>query len=111
MVTNHQALGYLANTYDLEIVGVVIPGGSTLADPSSAELAALVDVIEEEDVDVIFNETSLPDRLAEAVAAEVGRDISVVAIYTESLGDPGTPAGSLIGMLIEDARLISEALG
>lgn len=111
MVTNHQALGYLANTYDLEIVGVVIPGGSTLADPSSAELAALVDVIEKEDVDVIFNETSLPDRLAEAVAAEVGRDISVVAIYTESLGDPGTPAGSLIGMLIEDARLISEALG
>jgi len=111
LVTNHQALGYLADRYDLEIVGVVIPGGSTLADPSSAELAELVDVIEEEGVDVIFTETSQPTRLAEAVAAEVGREISIVALFTESLDDPGTPAGSLLGMLTEDARLISEALG
>lgn len=111
LVTNHEALGYMAAMYDLEIVGVVIPGGSTLAEPSSAELAALVDVIEGEDVDVIFTETSSPSRLAEAVAAESGRDISIVALFTESLGEPGTPAGSLVGMLTENARLISEALG
>jgi zinc/manganese transport system substrate-binding protein len=111
LVTNHEALGYLAEVYDLDVVGVVIPGGSTLADPSSAELAALVEVMEEEGVDVIFTETSQPSRLAEAVAAEVGRDISIVALFTESLGDAGAPAGTLVGLLLEDARLISEALG
>jgi zinc/manganese transport system substrate-binding protein len=111
LVTNHEALGYRAEVYDLDVVGVVIPGGSTLADPSSAELAALVEVMEEEGVDVIFTETSQPSRLAEAVAAEVGRDISIVALFTESLGDAGAPAGTLVGLLLEDARLISEALG
>lgn len=110
IVTNHQALGYLANRYDLEVVGVVIPGGSTLSDPSSAELAELVDAIEEEGVDAIFTEASRPSRLAEAVAAEVGLDISIVGLYTESLDDPGTPAGTLAGMLIENATLISETL-
>jgi len=111
LVTNHEALGYMADRYDLEIVGVVIPGGSTLADPSSAELAELVGIVDEEGVDVIFTETSQPSRLAEAVAAEIGRDIAIVALFTESLGDPGTPAGTLVGMLVEDAKQISEALG
>lgn len=111
LVTNHDALGYFAERYGYEVLGVVIPGGSTLGDPSSAELAELVETIESEGVGVIFTETSEPGRLAEAVAAEVGRDIDIVALFTESLGDPGTPAGTLTGMLIENARLISAALG
>lgn len=110
LVTNHDALGYFAHRYEFEMIGVVIPGGSTLADPSSADLAALVEEIEHEDVNVIFAETTQPTRLAEAVAAEVGRDVAVVELYTESLGEPGSEADSVIGMLLTDARLISEAL-
>lgn len=111
IVTNHQALGYVADRYGLEIVGVVIPGGSTLSDPSSAELAELVHTIQEGDIDVIFTETSVPSQLAEAVAAEIGRDIEIVALYTESLGDAGTSAATLTGMLVENATRMSEALG
>jgi zinc/manganese transport system substrate-binding protein len=110
LVTNHEALGYFARRYDFEMIGVIIPGGSTLADPSSADLAELVEEIEHEEVTAIFAETSQPTRLAEAVAAEVGRDVSVVELYTESLGEPGSGADSLIGMLVTDARLIAEAL-
>ena len=57
LVTNHDSLGYFADRYGFEIVGVVIPGGSTLAEPSSAELANLVQVMREQDVRVIFAET------------------------------------------------------
>ena len=57
MVTNHEAFGYFADRYGFEVVGVVIPGGSTLADPSSAELAELVEIMTEENIDVIFGET------------------------------------------------------
>jgi zinc/manganese transport system substrate-binding protein len=110
LVTNHEALGYFADRYGFELIGVVIPGGSTLADPSSADLAALVDEIEHEGVSTIFAETTQPTRLAEAVAAEVGRDVSVVQLYTESLGEPGSGADDLAGMLLTDARLIAEAL-
>ena len=42
LVTNHESMGYFADRYDFEMVGVVVPGGSTLGDPSSEELAELV---------------------------------------------------------------------
>ncbi len=111
MVTNHDAFGYFADVFGFEIVGVVIPGGSTLDDPSSAELAELVAEIEHENVSAIFAETTSSTALAEAVAAEVGREIAVVELYTESLDEPGTDAGTLIGMLLTNARRIAGALG
>jgi len=110
LVTNHEALGYFADRYDFEIVGVVVPGGSSLGDPSSAEMAALVDEIRHEGVDAIFAETSQPTRLAEAVAAEVGGDVAIVELFTESLGEPGSGAETLVEMLLADAMLIANAL-
>lgn len=110
LVTNHDALGYFADRYGFEVIAVVIPGGSTLGDPSSAEMAALVEEIEHEGVRTIFAETSQPTRLAEAVAAEVGDDVSVVELYTETLGGSGSDADSLIGMLTTNALRIAEAL-
>jgi zinc/manganese transport system substrate-binding protein len=47
LVTNHDALGYFADRYGFEIVGTVIPGGTTLGEPSSRELAELVETMKE----------------------------------------------------------------
>ena len=110
LVTNHESLGYLADRYGFEVIAVVIPGGSSLGEPSSAEMAALVTEIEDEGVDVIFAETTQPTHLAEAVAAEVGDDVEVVELFTESLGGPGSGADTLIGLLSTDAGLIGDAL-
>lgn len=110
LVTNHDALGYFADRYGFSIVGVVIPGTSSIAQPSSADIARLIDTMREEGVNVIFAETSLPTGLADAVAAELGESVSVVELHTGSLGAPGTPAEDLVGMLVENARLIAEAL-
>lgn len=110
LVTNHEALGYFADRYDFEIIGVVVPGGSTLAEPSSSELATLVDEMQHEGVDTIFAETTSPTRLAEAVAGEVGEEVLVVELYTESLGEPDSEANTLIGMVLANARLIADAL-
>ena len=111
MVTNHEAFGYFADRYGFEIIGVVIPGGSTLADPSSAELADLVEVIEQSGTGAIFAETTQPTSLAEAVAAELGGEVEVVELFTESLGEPGSGAETLHEMLVINAGRISEALG
>lgn len=110
LVTNHEALGYFADRYGFEVVGVVIPGGSTLSEPSSAEMAALVEEIEHEGVTTVFAETTQPQTLAETVAAEVGSEVFVIELYTESLGEPGSGAESLSGMLVTDATLIADAL-
>ena len=110
LVTNHDSLGYFADRYDFEVVGVVIPGGSTLADPSSSELAVLVRTIEDEGVTAIFAETAQPTALAEAVAEEAGSEVMVVELYTGSLGESGSGADTLIGMLLTNAQRIAETL-
>ena len=110
LITNHDSLGYFADRYEFEVIGVVIPGGSTLADPSSAELATLVEEIVEEGVKVIFAETIDSTALAEAVAAEAGTDVAVVTLHTGSLGEPGTETDNIVGMLRNNAIRIADAL-
>ncbi|GMQ85154.1 MAG: zinc ABC transporter substrate-binding protein AztC [Acidimicrobiia bacterium] len=111
LVTNHDSLGYFADRYDFAVIGTVIPGGSSLGNPSSADLAELVAVIEREQSPAIFAESIEPKALADAVAAELGADVAVVELFTGSLGEPGTVADALIGMLLVDAERIANALG
>lgn len=110
LVTNHHSFGYFAQRYDFTLVGVVIPGGSTLAEPSSAELSALVAAVQDAGVTAIFGETTESVELADALASEIGKDVAVIRLYTGSLGEPGSGADTLIGMLETNARLIANAL-
>jgi len=110
MVTNHDAFEYFADRYGFDVIGVVIPGGSTLGDPSSSELASLVDVMYDEGVTALFSETTTSPALAEAVAAELGQDVVVVELFAGSLGPPGSGAETLIGMLVTNAERIAQAL-
>lgn len=109
LVTDHDALGYLAAAYGYTVAGTVIPGGSTLAEPSSAELAALATTVSEAGVPAIFANTSNPQALIDALASEVG-DIKVVDLYVDSLGEPGSGADSYQGMVRTNAQRISDAL-
>ncbi len=110
LVTNHEALGYFAARYGFEVVGSVIPGGTTLGQPSSAELAALVATMRAEEVTAIFAETVDSTALAEAVAAELGEEATVIELHTESIGAPGSGAETIIAMLLTNAGLIADAL-
>lgn len=111
LVTNHEALGYFADRYDFEVVGTVVPGGSTLGDPSSEALASLVGTMRNLGVNVIFAETTQPSALADAVARELGGEVQVVELFTGSLGEPGSGAETLVEMLRTNAGRIAQALG
>lgn len=111
IVTDHEAFGYFNNAYDFHSAGVVIPGGSTEAQPSSADLASLAGVIREENVPVIFTNAAVNQTLVDALAAEVGEDVQVVSLYEGSVGPKDGPAADYQGMMRENARLIVEALG
>jgi zinc/manganese transport system substrate-binding protein len=110
LVTNHDALGYFARRFDLQLVGVAIPGGSTLAEPSAGELAELAELVRDEGVRAVFSETIVPARVLDALAREAGSDVAVVELYTDSLGEPGSPAATYPGMIVEDARRVADGL-
>ena len=109
LVTDHDAFGYFSKAYGYEVVGVVIPGGSTLGEPSSTELAALAATIQAEGVPAIFANTATGTKLTEALAAEAG-NVEVVPLYVGSVGEAGTPAATYQGMMRVNAERISTAL-
>lgn len=110
LVTDHDAFGYFADAYDFEIAGVVVPGGATLAEPSSQELSDLVAVIQDAGVQAIFSNDEAPTSLTEAVANEAGTDIEVVELHVGSLGPPGSGADTYDDMMITNAQRIATAL-
>ena len=109
LVTDHEAFSYFAARYDFEIAGVVIPGGSTLAEPSSQELATLVATIEELSVPALMGNIHEQSDLLTAVAAESG-DLSVVSLYVGSVGGPDSEAADYPSMMLTNAQLIADAL-
>lgn len=110
LVTSHDSLRYFATRYDLTVVGSVVEGGSTMARPSSARLAELIDEIERLGITAVFGETTEPSALLDAIAAEPGLDVVVVELHVGSLGEPGSPSGTYVGMMRENARLVAAGL-
>lgn len=114
LVTNHDAFGYLAARYDFEVLATVVPGASTDAETNPAAFAELIATVEEAGVPAVFSENIESDRLAEQLASEVldraDLDLEVVELYSDALGEPGTPGETYLGMLRENAQRIASAL-
>lgn len=110
LITNHDALEYFAQRFNLEVIGTVIPGGSTLAEPSAADLSELVTLIKANNVKAIFSESTVSSKLIESLAREVGSQVSVVELSTDTLGEPGSPTATYPGLIVTTARLIANGL-
>lgn len=111
LVTNHDAFAYFADRYDFEVIGTVIPGGSTLAEPSASDLAELADLLRREGVTAVFADNTVSANLAETLASEVGENVEVHHLYTGSLGPEGSGAESYDGMMRTNAATIASVLG
>lgn len=109
LVTNHDAFGYFARAFGLEIVGAVIPSISTGSEPSAQDTADLLDTIAREHVKAIFAESSVNATLATTLAEDAHVKI-VDDLYGDSLGQPGSGADTVDGMLVANARKIADAL-
>ncbi|MGW0159802.1 zinc ABC transporter substrate-binding protein AztC [Mycobacterium sp. NPDC003323] len=99
LVTNHHVLGYLAQRFGFEVVGAVVPSGTTLAAPSASDLQSLVGAIESARVPAIFVDSSQPEKLARVLAQDAGVQVQIVPLYSESLSPPGTPGGTYLDMM------------
>jgi ABC-type Zn uptake system ZnuABC Zn-binding protein ZnuA/ABC-type Mn2+/Zn2+ transport system permease subunit len=92
LVTDHDALGYFARRYGIEVTGAVIPSRSTQAQPSAGEVADLVRTIRDEGVRAVFPESSVNTKLAEAIARQTGATVGAM-LYADTLG-PEDSAGA-----------------
>ena len=95
LVTSHDALGYYARRYGIEVIGTVIPALTTAAQPSAGDVAKLVDTIKAAGVATIFAESSVNPKVEEAIAREAGARIGK-ALWADSLGPKGSDGATYI---------------
>ena len=88
---------------------MVIPGGE-LGEPSSAELKELVDTLRTSQVRAIFADAVNSTALAEAVAAELGDQVEIIALFTDSLDPDGGPAATYLGMLRYNGEAVLDTM-
>jgi len=110
LVTNHDALEYFANRFHYKVIGTIIPGGSTLAEPSASDLRDLVATIQAAGVKALFSESTTSSKLADTLARELGSKISIVELSTDTLGKPGSGTATYPGLITTTARLIADGL-
>ena len=108
LVTSHDSLSYFAVVYGFEVVGTVIQGGTTEAEPSAELIGELSEVVEHEGVKAVFGESMVTERIARAIAEESGAEF--VSLYSGSLGPEDSGADTHIGMIRTNVELIVNAL-
>jgi ABC-type Zn uptake system ZnuABC Zn-binding protein ZnuA len=110
LVTNHDALGYFADRYGIEVVGAVIPALSTAARASAGETQELIATIRRERVTTIFPESSLNPKLEKAIAAEAGAKVGP-ALWADTLGPKDSDGATYLGAMRSNAAAMAEGFG
>lgn len=110
LVTDHHVFGYLAQRFGFQVLGAVIPSGTTLASPSAADLDSLAGAIRAAGVPAIFADSGQPDRLSRVLAEHTGLQVRVIALHTESLTEPGGGAETYLAMARANTDAIVDGL-
>ncbi len=101
IVTAHDAFNYFGRAYGFQVRG--LQGISTAAEAGAGDVQELADFIAEREIPAIFVESSVSPRTVEAVREAVrarGFDVEIGgSLYSDAMGDPGTPEGTYIGMV------------
>ena len=107
LVTSHDALGYFARRYGIDVVGTVIPARSTAAQPSAGEVARLVDTIRDTGVKSIFAESSVNPKVEQAIAKEAGARVGP-ELWADTLGPEGSDGATYISSIEANTRALAE---
>ncbi|CAN5741299.1 zinc ABC transporter substrate-binding protein [soil metagenome] len=112
LITAHDAFGYFAKAYNFEVLG--LQGISTATEAGAGDIQDLADIIVERQIPAIFVETSVSPRTIQALQEAVrdrGYDVVVGgSLFSDAMGDPGTPEGTYLGMVRHNIDTIVGAL-
>lgn len=109
LVVYHDSWSYFGRRYGIPIVGAIQP--VSFAEPSADEIRRMIDQIRSEGVTAFFGSEVFPSDVLNAISAETGARYFSDLSDEELPGEPGTTEHSYEGMMIQNVRLITTALG
>ncbi|GMW03835.1 MAG: ABC transporter substrate-binding protein [Candidatus Hydrogenedentota bacterium] len=112
LITAHDAFGYFGQAYGLEVMG--LQGISTAAEFGLQDIERLVNIVVDRKIKAVFIETSISPKSIEALIQGVkakGHEVAMGGqLYSDALGEAGTPAGTYVGMVRHNVDTIVGAL-
>jgi zinc/manganese transport system substrate-binding protein len=107
IITSHDAFGYFANAYGLEVIAP--EGVSTESEASAQDVAKIIRQIREEHIPAVFLENVTDRRLLDQIAKETGAKIGGV-LYSDALSDADGPAPTYLDMFRHNIGTLTAAL-
>lgn len=112
LVTSHDAFQYFGGVFSWRLQA--IQGLSTEDEAGVGDIQETVDFVIENDIPVLFVESSVPPDTIEAVieaARAQGRDvrIGIRELFGDAMGEPNAFGGTYIGMLAQNALTIMQS--
>jgi manganese/zinc/iron transport system substrate-binding protein len=112
LITAHDAFGYFGDQYGFEVRG--LQGVSTASEAGAGDVQSLADFIASRKIKAIFVESSVPQATIEAVQQAVnsrGWQVRIGGqLFSDAMGNQGTPEGTYIGMVRYNVDTIVGAL-
>jgi manganese/zinc/iron transport system substrate-binding protein len=116
VVTSHDAFGYFGRAYGFEVRG--LQGVSTASETNTPDVQKLAAFLGQRRIPAVFTETSTPEGGLLAVLDVCSRDykhtVKLVggdaALFSDALGEPGSPGGTYPGMIRHNVNVIVDAL-
>ncbi len=105
LVSGHDEMGYFADRYGCEVIGVIIPSFTTTSEATAGELAELKKQVEQYNVPAIFTGLGVSPDTATQLANELG--IKAVTLSTHYLDG----AANYQEFILNLTNQIAEALG
>lgn len=111
LVTTHDALGYYARHYGIDVIGTVIPSLSTQGQASAGATRELIDTIRRERAKAVFAESSVSSKVERAIAREAGARVGK-ELWADTLGPAGSSGATYLrAMAFNTAALVDGFTG
>jgi zinc/manganese transport system substrate-binding protein/manganese/iron transport system substrate-binding protein len=113
LVTNHDAFTYFVTAFGIDFVGSIIPGFDDNAEPSAARIDRVIRDIKASGATAIFSEASISPKLAQTIATEANVKVysGDDALYSDSLGAPGSAGQNYISATVHNVTTLIQAWG
>jgi len=112
LVTAHDAFGYFGDAYGLQVMG--LQGMSTASEAGTKDVTDLRDFLVDNKIKAVFIESSVPRKAIDAViegAKKKGHQLEIGGeLFSDAMGEDGTPEGTYIGMVRHNVNTIVNAL-
>jgi len=109
LLTYHDSWAYFSPRYGMTVIGAIQP--ADFSEPSAREVADLITQLRQQDVPAIFGSEVFPSPVLDQIAKEAGVRYIDTLRDDDLPGQPGDLNHSYLGLMVEDVKIMAEALG